>query len=65
MEENRLLNDERVPENEDDFEKLILKTPNDSFVWINYVAFKMEKEGIKNARFIIERAIKVINFKNE
>ena len=29
MEENRLLNDERVPENDDDFEKLILKTPND------------------------------------
>lgn len=46
MEENRLLNDKRVPENDDDFEKLILKTPNDSFVWINYVAFKMEKEGI-------------------
>lgn len=44
--EQKLLDEEREPENDDDFERLILKKPNDSFVWINYVAFKMEKEGI-------------------
>ncbi len=39
------MDDQRIPQNDDDFEKMILSNPNDSCVWIKYVAFKMEKEG--------------------
>lgn len=57
------MDEERLPETEDDYERLILKNPNDSTVWINFMAFSMEKEGIKSARNIVERALKVIHFR--
>lgn len=58
------MNESAIPESEDDFEKLILKNPNSSYVWIKYIAFKMEKAGIEEARATIERALKVINTTN-
>lgn len=42
-----------------------MKNPNSSYIWIKYIAFKMETSGIEEARTVIERAIKVINTTNQ
>ncbi|EGR29983.1 programmed cell death 11, putative [Ichthyophthirius multifiliis] len=63
--EKKLINSDQNPETNDDYEKLVLKNPNSSYIWIQYIAFVMENENIYQAREIIERALKVINFANE
>ncbi|EAR99985.1 S1 RNA-binding domain protein (macronuclear) [Tetrahymena thermophila SB210] len=63
--EKKLIDENAQPENRDDYEKLILKNPNSSYVWIQFIAFVIEKEGIQAAREVTERALRVINFKNE
>jgi len=52
-------------DSKDGYERLILRNPNSSFLWIRYVAFTLESEDIKKARVQVERALKVINFQNE
>ena len=64
-ERNLLENQENPPTSIDDYEKLLLKTPNSSFVWINYIAFLMEQKGVEEARSLAERALKALNFKSE
>jgi rRNA biogenesis protein RRP5 len=34
----------------DGYERLILRNPNSSYLWIRYVAFVLEKEDMKHAR---------------
>jgi len=34
-------------------------------LWIEFVAFVAENEGIENARQVMERGLRVINFNNE
>lgn len=34
-------------------------------LWIEFVAFVAENEGIESARSVMERALRVINFANE
>lgn len=63
--EQKMIDGNAQPESRDDFEKLILKNPNSSYVWIQFIAWVIEKEGIVSAREITERALRVINFKNE
>lgn len=63
--EAKLIDSEAQPEQRDDFEKLVLKNPNSSYVWIQFMAWVIEKEGIQAAREVTERALRVINFKNE
>lgn len=62
--EKKFLDNKNEVETEEDFEKLLLKNPNSSFFWTNYIAFGMEKEGIEKARALTERALRVINYKN-
>jgi len=42
-----------------------LKNPNSSYIWIQYIAFKFEKEGIEKARQLMERALRHITFRSE
>ena len=44
---------------------MILKNPNSSYSWIRYAAFSMENTGIDKARKVMDKALKVINFRNE
>ena len=65
-EERKFLeNPENNPKSYDDYEKLLLKNPDSSYVWINYMAFLMEKKGIEEARNLAERSLKAMNFKTE
>ena len=41
---------EKPPENVDDFEKMLMGSPNSSFIWIQYMAFMMSLAEIDKAR---------------
>ncbi|CAG8827451.1 21054_t:CDS:1, partial [Dentiscutata erythropus] len=53
------------PEVNADFERLLLGSPNSSYLWINYMAHQLKLSEIDKAREIGERALKTINFREE
>ncbi|CAG8443978.1 414_t:CDS:10, partial [Scutellospora calospora] len=53
------------PEVNADFERLLLGSPNSSYLWINYMAHQLELSEIDKARDIGERALKTINYREE
>lgn len=56
---------DRIPETIDDFERLILSSPNDSMVWLKYMAFYLQQTEIDKARVVAQRALKAISFREE
>ena len=50
----------REPQSVTDFERLVLGDPNDSRLWIQYMAFQLQLGEPEKAREIAERAIKTI-----
>lgn len=60
-----LLEDKRNPEVSEDYERLLLSEPNNSFLWIKYMAFQLELAEPGKARLIAKRAIDVISFRDE
>ncbi|KAF5193438.1 rRNA biogenesis protein RRP5, partial [Thalictrum thalictroides] len=62
--EQRLL-EKDTPRNADEFEKLIRSSPNNSFVWIKYMAYMLSLADIEKARSIAERALQTINIREE
>jgi rRNA biogenesis protein RRP5 len=63
--ELELLDTTRAPEMPEDFERMLLGSPNNSFLWIKYMAFQLELAETEKARQIAERALKIINFREE
>ncbi|CAG8560739.1 2094_t:CDS:10 [Cetraspora pellucida] len=53
------------PEVNADFERLLLGSPNSSYLWINYMAHQLKLSEIDKAREIGERALKTINYREE
>ena len=47
----------------DDFDRLVLQSPNSSLVWLRYMAFHLETAEIEKARAVAERALKTISFR--
>ncbi|KAG6645619.1 hypothetical protein CIPAW_08G134600 [Carya illinoinensis] len=62
--EERLVKND-IPRTADEFEKVVRSSPNSSFVWIKYMAFMLSMADAKKARFIAERALNTINFREE
>ncbi|KAA8912855.1 hypothetical protein FN846DRAFT_931829 [Sphaerosporella brunnea] len=50
----------REPQSVTDFERLVLGDPNDSKLWIQFMAFQLQLGEVEKAREIAERAIKTI-----
>ncbi|KAI8900511.1 hypothetical protein BC833DRAFT_523413 [Globomyces pollinis-pini] len=63
--ETMMLDNNTAPEMPEDFERLLLNSPNNSFLWIKYMAFQLELAETDKARQIAERALKTINFREE
>ena len=63
--EEALLDTDRAPELAEDYERLLVGSPNNSFLWIKYMAFQMGLAEVEKARQIAERALKTINFREE
>ncbi|KAK1751629.1 hypothetical protein QBC47DRAFT_390592 [Echria macrotheca] len=57
--------DSNGPQTSSDFERLLLGQPNNSELWIQYMALQLKVSDLEAARKIAERAIKMINIKEE
>ncbi|KAI5806996.1 rRNA biogenesis protein RRP5 [Geopyxis carbonaria] len=51
----------REPQNAIDYERLVLGDPNESKLWIQYMAFHLQLNEIERAREIAERALNTIS----
>jgi rRNA biogenesis protein RRP5 len=54
-----------APQTAADFERLLVGSPNSSYLWINFMAYQLQLSEIAKARDIGERALKTINFREE
>ncbi|KAI9219327.1 hypothetical protein BC828DRAFT_406796 [Blastocladiella britannica] len=48
-----------------DYERLLVGSPNSSFLWIKYMAFQLKLADVTKARAVAERAIQVIHYREE
>lgn len=55
----------KAPTSLADFERLLLGSPNSSYVWIQFIAYYVGLSQIEKAREISRRALKTINFREE
>ncbi|KAI6136482.1 hypothetical protein F5141DRAFT_1074915 [Pisolithus sp. B1] len=55
----------KVPESSADFERLLLGSPNSSYMWIQYMSFYLQMSEIDKARATGRRAVQTINFREE
>ncbi|KAF1805233.1 hypothetical protein FB192DRAFT_1361755 [Mucor lusitanicus] len=54
-----------APQTAGDFERLLVGSPNSSYLWINFMAYQLQLSEIAKARDIGERALKTISFREE
>lgn len=40
--EQKLMNDEQTPQSADEFDRLIMASPDSSIVWVQYMAFHLQ-----------------------
>ncbi|NXO72466.1 RRP5 protein, partial [Phainopepla nitens] len=63
--EAALMDPARQPQSADDFDRLVLGSPNSSILWLQYMAFHLQATEIEKARAVAERALKTISFREE
>lgn len=63
--ERRQLGGDNQPESVDEFDRLVLTSPDSSLVWLQYMAFHLQTAEIDKARAVAERALKTISFREE
>lgn len=63
--ERKRLEGERQLETAEDFDCLVLNSPNSSLLWLRYMAFHLETAEVDKARAVAERALKTISFREE
>ncbi|KAH9270947.1 hypothetical protein BASA83_006903 [Batrachochytrium salamandrivorans] len=64
-EELSLVDGDHPPEVAEDYERLLLSSPNNSYIWIKYIVFHLNLAEIDKGRQVAERALKSINFREE
>jgi rRNA biogenesis protein RRP5 len=55
----------KTPESNADFERVLLGSPNSSYLWIQYMSFQLQLSEVEKAREIARKAIRTINFREE
>ncbi|XP_039590594.1 protein RRP5 homolog [Polypterus senegalus] len=63
--ERELMDPNRQPKCANDFDRLVLSSPDSSIVWLQYMAFHLHATEIEQARAVAERALKTISFREE
>ncbi|XP_069045275.1 protein RRP5 homolog isoform X2 [Lepisosteus oculatus] len=63
--ESEMMDPGRRPRTSNDFDRLVLSSPNSSLVWLQYMAFHLQATEIEQARAVAERALKTISFREE
>ena len=61
--EHSLLEVDKAPESADDFDRLLVASPNSSALWVQYMAFYLHAAEIDKARNIAQRALSTISFR--
>jgi len=61
--EQALLDASRAPQGPEDFDRLLMGNPNDSMLWLQYMAFYLHTTEIDKARAIGQRALQTISFR--
>nr|KAJ3421087.1 rRNA biogenesis protein rrp5 [Polyrhizophydium stewartii] len=64
-EELALVEGDHPPEVAEDYERLLLGSPNNSYLWIKYMVFHLQMAEVDKGRQVAERALKSINFREE
>ncbi|XP_068987093.1 protein RRP5 homolog [Bombus flavifrons] len=54
-----------LPNSIDQFDRLVLASPDSSIVWLQYMAYHLLATEIEKARAVARRAVKTINFREE
>lgn len=57
--------DTQAPTSASDFDRLLLASPNSSFLWIQYMSYYLQLSDADKARQIADRAFKTINYREE
>ncbi len=55
----------KAPESSTDFERILLGSPNSSFIWIQFMSFHLQLADVERAREVARRALKIINYREE
>lgn len=55
----------RTPQSTADFERILLGSPNSSYIWLQFMAFQLQLSEIAKAREVGHRALKAINFRED
>ena len=55
----------QMPNSADQFEKLLLGSPDSSLVWMQYMAYHLQATEVDRAKAVAKRAVKTINFREE
>ena len=55
----------RTPQSSADFERLLLSSPNSSFLWIQFMSFQLQLSEIEKARETGRRALQTINLRED
>lgn len=55
----------KTPESNADFERLLLGSPNSSYLWIQYMSFQLQLSEVEKAREVGRRALRTISFREE
>lgn len=55
----------KLPDSNSDFERLLLGSPNSSYLWIQYMSFQLQISEVEKAREIARRAVQTISFREE
>lgn len=55
----------QMPNSVDQFDRLILSSPDSSLVWLQYMTYHVQATEIDKARAVARRALKTINFREE
>ncbi|XP_068986115.1 protein RRP5 homolog [Bombus flavifrons] len=61
----RALVNNGLPNSVDQFDGLVLASPDSSIVWLQYIAYHLQATEIEKARAVAKRAIRTINFREE
>lgn len=54
-----------IPKTSEDFQRLLLGSPNSSYIWMQYMASELHLGEVDKARAVAENALKTISFRDE
>ncbi|KOC61617.1 Protein RRP5 like protein [Habropoda laboriosa] len=55
----------QLPNSVDQFDRLVLASPDSSIIWLQYMAYHLQTTEIEKARAVARKAVKTINFREE